>query len=224
MGYTLAFSRSACEEDGDGVQRRTGETANPPIRTIPPRIAEHFRAGRHALPEFIGERREWLFIHSKRAKSLPREGNGHPPLLALDGFSGLLSRRNLVQNTCQPGPSLGRLTKRKELVSTRDRGYARQQKVLNVLTLEHHASRGSIHVATPSSGSLHLVEHRGQRAFDPQSLLHFIRRHVRVFSVLQKARPLMIAEELDHGIEVGFPVFRPAFQVHEHGRDAGLEE
>src|SRR3954466_6860864 len=76
----------------------------------------------------------------------------------------------------------------------------------------------------PGSGSLHLVEHGGERTLDAQRLLHFIRGHIRIFSVFQKARPLVIAEELDHGCRVCLPVFGPTFQIYKYGRDAGRVE
>ena len=94
-GNALAFSRIAREKNCDGVQRRTGKTANPLIGTIPARVAKHFRACRHALPEFFRESCERLLVHAERAKSLPSEGNGYPSLLSFDEFPGLLSRNNL---------------------------------------------------------------------------------------------------------------------------------
>jgi len=34
----------------------------------------------------------------------------------------------------------------------------------------------------------------------------------------------MVAKELDHSRQIGFPIVRPAFQVYENRRDAGFEE
>ena len=137
----VTLLRIAREKNYDGVQRRTGETANTLVGTVAAFIAEHFRTRRHALLEFFGKCSERLLIQSKGAQSLPRERNGDPSLLAFDRFSDLLSRSNLVQNPRQPGSSLGGLTKREKLVSTRNRGDTRQEKILDVVALKYRSRR-----------------------------------------------------------------------------------
>src|SRR5688572_27657881 len=97
---------------------------------IPASVAEHFGASHHALPEFFREGRELLFAHAERAKPLPGKGNRHPSLLALDGIPGLPDGDHLVENSCQPRPSLCRLAKRKELIPTRERWHTGYDDVL----------------------------------------------------------------------------------------------
>ena len=54
----LTFSSIPGEEDDDGVQVRTGQTPDPIIRMIAAGVAKNFRAGHHALFEFLRERGE----------------------------------------------------------------------------------------------------------------------------------------------------------------------
>src|SRR5215211_2185130 len=44
---------------------------------------------------------------------------------------------------------------------------------------------------------LHLVEHGRERVLEPQRLLDFVRAHIRVLGVLQKAGALVFPHELD---------------------------
>src|SRR4051794_40936694 len=101
-GGAQALSRIAREKNDDGVQRRTGETANPLIGMVPACVAKHFRARNHALPEFFRECRECLFVHPECTKSLPGKGNRDPSLLTFNGVPGLLNRNDLFQNSCEP--------------------------------------------------------------------------------------------------------------------------
>jgi hypothetical protein len=136
----LALGRIAREQNDDSVQRRTGEAANPPVGMVPAGITKHFRARDHALPEFLRERRQRLFVYAKRAKSLPSKGNGDPPLFSFDGIPGLLNGGDLVENCCKPRPSLGRLAKRKELIPTRERGDTGYDDVLDIIELKHRSA------------------------------------------------------------------------------------
>ena len=77
----LAFGGIAGEEDDDGVQVRAGQTADPVVGVIRAGIAEHLRAGRHALPELLRKRGERGFVHAERAQAVPGECHGHPALV-----------------------------------------------------------------------------------------------------------------------------------------------
>ena len=52
----LALGGVAGEQDRDGVQVGAGQTAHPVVRMILSGIAEHLRAGDHALPELLRKR------------------------------------------------------------------------------------------------------------------------------------------------------------------------
>ena len=62
----------------------------------------------------------------------------------------LRGRLHLWKERRQPGASARGVAKRKEFVSPRERGHARQQDVLDVVEFKHGATDGE---------SLHLVEH-----------------------------------------------------------------
>ena len=94
----LALGRIAREQNGDGVQCRTGEAANPPVGMILAGIAKHFRAREHPLPEFFGESCQCLFVNPERTKSLPSKGDRHPSLLSFDGIPSLLNGSHLVEH------------------------------------------------------------------------------------------------------------------------------
>jgi hypothetical protein len=136
-GSALALIGIAREKNGYRVQRRTGQPANPPIWMVPACVAKDFRPRDHALPEFFRERRQRLFVHPERAKSLPSKGNGHPSLLSFDRTSGLLNGSYVVKNSSKPRPSLISLSKRKELVATRERGHTGYDDVLEIIELKH---------------------------------------------------------------------------------------
>ena len=84
---TAALGGIAGEQDDDGVEVRAGETAHPVIRMIFSGIAEHLRAGDHALLELLGERGQRSLIHAERAQAVPGEGNRHPALVLVDRSS-----------------------------------------------------------------------------------------------------------------------------------------
>ena len=71
---------------------------------------------------------------------------------------------------------------------------------------------------------LHLVEHVGEGRLQPQRLLDLIGRHVRVLAVLQEARDLVLADELDERLRVLLPILGEPFEIGEDGRDAGRAE
>ena len=100
-----------------------------------------------------------------------------------------------VEQFGQPRPAAGGVVERQELVAAGHRRGAGQQDVLNVVELKHQR--------TAWRGSLHLVEHVGERRFQPQRLLDLVGRDVRVLAVLQEAGVLMLADELDEGFRVG---------------------
>ena len=54
-GNALPLGRIAREKNGDRVERRSGEAANPLIGTIPARITKYLCSCGHALPEFFRE-------------------------------------------------------------------------------------------------------------------------------------------------------------------------
>ena len=57
----------AGKQDRDGVKVRPGEAAQPVVWVVLSGIAEHFRAGDHALLEFFGKGRQRNFVHTQRA-------------------------------------------------------------------------------------------------------------------------------------------------------------
>src|SRR5688572_1524040 len=71
---------------------------------------------------------------------------------------------------------------------------------------------------------LHLVEHGRERVLELQRLLDFVRAHIRVLAVLEKARPVVIADELDERGRVRLPVLGKPLQVFEDRIDAVLRE
>ena len=139
-GSALALSSIAREKNGDGVQRRTSEPANPPIGMVPACVAKHFRARDHALPEFFRKRCQCFFVHAERAKPLPRKGNRNPSLLSFDRIPSLLNGSDLVENSCKPRSSLSSLAKRKELIPTRERRHTGYDDVLEIIEFKHDVS------------------------------------------------------------------------------------
>src|SRR2546429_225830 len=102
-------------------------------------------------------------------------------------------------NFCAPllPPSACRISKREEFVSPRQRWHSHQQDVLYVIEFKHEAR---------STTSLHLVEHVRESRLESERLLDFFRAHAGVFTVFQKARTLMFADELDECRRIGLPV------------------
>ena len=66
----------------------------------------------------------------------------------------------------QPRPTPRRVAERQELVAPGHRGCAGQQDVLDIVELKHQRAAWC--------GSLHLVEHVGERRFEPQGLLDLV--------------------------------------------------
>src|SRR3954452_2022336 len=82
--------------------------------------------------------------------------------------------------------------------------------------------RSSCRARLARSLLLHLVEQGGHGAFHLQGLFDLISCDIRVFAILQEARALVFADELDEGWRIRFPVDREPFEVFEHGVDASL--
>src|SRR5262245_15386784 len=70
--------------------------------------------------------------------------------------------------------------------------------------------------------SLQLIKHLGQGVLDPQGLLDFVGGDIRILTIFDKARTLVVADELDERFRVRFPVHRKPFEVLENRVDAGL--
>src|SRR5260370_1226963 len=103
-------------------------------------VAEHLRAGNHALLELFGERGQRTLIDAKCAQAVPGEGQRHPALVFFDRSHDFRGRLHLLTNCRQPGPSARGVAKRKKFVSSRERGRPSQQDVLDVFIFKHSAS------------------------------------------------------------------------------------
>ena len=77
----LALGGIAGEQDDDGVEVRAGEAAHPVVRMILSGVAEHLRAGDHALLELFGKRGQRSLVHAQCAQAVPGEGDRHPALV-----------------------------------------------------------------------------------------------------------------------------------------------
>src|SRR5271170_1941008 len=72
---------------------------------------------------------------------------------------------------------------------------------------------------------LHLIKHIGERRLQLEGLFDLVGAHIWVFSVFEKARTLMLADELDERGHVGFPILGESLKVFKHRIDSGrLEE
>ena len=63
---------------------RAGEATDPVVRMILSGVAEHLRAGNHALLELFGKRGQRSLVHAKCAQAVPGEGHRHPALVLFD--------------------------------------------------------------------------------------------------------------------------------------------
>src|ERR1700739_1053644 len=88
--------------------------------------------------------------------------------------------------------------------------------MLNVLQRKHRC--------TVRCGSLHLVEHVGERRFEPQGLFDLVGGDVGVLSILQETRALVLTNELHEGVWILFPVLWESLEVGEHRGDPGRAE
>src|SRR6201995_2786471 len=88
--------------------------------------------------------------------------------------------------------------------------------MLNVLQLKHRC--------TFRCRSLHLVEHVGERRFEPQGLFDLVGGDVGVLPILQKTRALVLTNEPHEGIWILFPVLWESLEVGEHRSDPGRAE
>src|SRR6516225_4375071 len=214
-GTSLAPGSITREQNGDRMQVWACRLIHPVRRIVRSGVPEHPGSRHHTVAELLRERRERNFIYAERPQAVPREGYGDPALFLVHRLPHGLRRLNLGQNLGEPGASAGGILEQEELVTTRERRRASQQYVLDVLKLEHF--RGSRDL-------LHLVEHLRECCLYPQRLFHLIRAHIRVFTVFQEARALMISNVLDESRQVRFPILREALQIREHRSNAGLKK
>src|SRR5256886_13638252 len=71
---------------------------------------------------------------------------------------------------------------------------------------------------------LHLIEHLRQGVFDSQRLLDFVGGDIRILPVLDEARTLVVADELDERFRICFPIRWKPFEVFEDCVDSGFCE
>src|SRR5207247_9515553 len=77
----------------------------------------------------------------------------------------------------------------------------------------------------PPRGWLEARQHQRERLCESERLFDFPGRHVRILPVLEGARALMFADELDEGRRVRFPIRRESFELLEDRVDArGFEQ
>ena len=100
----LALRRVAGEQDDDGVEVGAGEPADPVVGMVRAGVAEHLRAGHHALPELLGKRGERGLVHAERPQAVPGEGHRHPALARGDRCLDLGGRLHLVEDARRARP------------------------------------------------------------------------------------------------------------------------
>src|SRR5882672_9963179 len=74
---SLALRNIASEEDGDGMQFRTGQTTYPMFRLICSSGAQYLCPRRHALLKLFRKGCERFFVHAQSAQAVPCEGQCH---------------------------------------------------------------------------------------------------------------------------------------------------
>src|SRR4051794_39379659 len=125
------------EQNGNRVEVGAGESADPMVGMVRAGVAQHLRAGDHALLELLREALEGGFVHPQSPEPVPGEGQRHPALARgerrLDVGRGL----DLLEQRAHPRPSASGVPERDELVLSRERGGAGQQDVLDISQLEH---------------------------------------------------------------------------------------
>src|SRR4051812_4572030 len=75
-----------------------------------------------------------------------------------------------------------------------------------------------------SHRSLHLLEHLGEGGLDLERLLDLVAAEIGILPVFEKARTLVVADELDERGRVRLPVHREVLEVLERGVDSDLPE
>src|SRR5436853_2720325 len=93
--------------------------------------------------------------------------------------------------------------------------------------LAHTISLSNYLSFTPNSdrkSSLQLIEHLRKRVLDRQGFLYFVGAEKRILAVFQKARALVIADELYEGHRIGLPIHREAFEIFKDCSDASRTE
>src|SRR5438874_13486502 len=58
--------------------------ARPPTQMVCSCVAEHLRAGHHALPELFRERGQRSLVNTQCTQAIPSERHGHPALSLFD--------------------------------------------------------------------------------------------------------------------------------------------
>jgi hypothetical protein len=108
----LALRGVASEQDDDRVEVGAGEASDPVIRMIRTAVAEHFRAGHHALLELFGKRAERRVVHAEGAQAVTSEGDRDPAVGRSDGGAHGFGRMHRVQNRGEPRAAASRATER----------------------------------------------------------------------------------------------------------------
>src|SRR5262249_39401195 len=152
----LALCGIASKENSDRMQVGAGETTCPMIGMVGASVAEHLRPSRHALTKLFRKCSKRGVAHPKGAEPGPREGNGRPARLRLGQTPGRLGRGHLIEDACEPCPSVRRLAKGEKFVSTGESRHPRDQNVLDVLKFKHghqfRVRRSSVESACCSLG------------------------------------------------------------------------
>src|SRR5439155_4941663 len=125
------------KKDNDRVKVWTRHVVHPVLGTICAGIAEYFRAGDHALPEFLWERAQRGVIYTQRAQAIPCECHRDPAFVLVDGLAHRLRGMHLFQNRRQPRPSACGVSKREKFIASCEGRRAGEQNVLNIVELEH---------------------------------------------------------------------------------------
>src|SRR5262249_19230228 len=108
---------------------------------IRPCVAEDVRTRDHSLLEFLREGRERRLVHTQRPQPVPGEGDGGPPGLGLDRWIDSAATDS-VDEASQPFAPLGCFVNREKRVLSRSGSWTGQQKMLDVIELEHRACSG----------------------------------------------------------------------------------
>jgi hypothetical protein len=64
--------------------------------------------------------------------------------------------------------------------------------------------------------SLHLVEHVREGGLELECLLDLVGAHIGIFPVFEETRALVLADELDEFLRLGFPIFGETFEIFEN--------
>ena len=64
--------------------------------------------------------------------------------------------------------------------------------------------------------SLHLVEHVREGGLELECLLDLVGAHIGIFPVFEETRALVLADELDEFLRLGFPIFGETLEIFEN--------